>query len=95
MFARLGARRFVGTIAAGGVAVSFGCLLMNRTASCDGDVNTAFVFIKPHANTAGAQKLVKSTLAAKGIAVKQEGELTAAEIDKVRIFMVFRRVYEG
>lgn len=78
----VGARRVCGVIARGGLAVSVGAVLLQKSASCEGDKNTAFVFIKPHANTAGAQKLVKSTLAAKGLTITQEGELTAAEIDK-------------
>ena len=44
--------------------------------------NSAFVFIKPHANTKQAQALVSATLKAKGIAIKSEGELTAKAIDE-------------
>lgn len=44
--------------------------------------NSAFVFIKPHANTAASQALVKKMLTAKGITIKQEGELTAKQIDE-------------
>jgi len=44
-------------------------------------MNTAFVFIKPHANTASVQALVSATLASKNITVLSEGELTAEEID--------------
>lgn len=40
------------------------------------------MFIKPHANTTATQKLVQSTLVKKGLSIKSEGELTAAEIDK-------------
>ena len=47
-----------------------------------GDKNSAFVFIKPHANTAAAQDVVKKALTAKGISITAEGELTAAQIDK-------------
>ena len=46
------------------------------------DRNQAFLFIKPHANTKAVQKLVQKTLAAKGIAIQKEGEITAAEIDR-------------
>jgi hypothetical protein len=38
--------------------------------------NSAFVFIKPHANTKSTQDLVKSTLVSKGITILSEGELT-------------------
>ena len=49
-------------------------------AQCE-ESNAAFVFIKPHANTTAAQNLVTSTLKAKGITIKSEGELTAEQID--------------
>ena len=52
------------------------------TSDCSGEKNSAFVFIKPHANTTAAQSLVQSTLQARGITIKSEGELTAAQIDK-------------
>ena len=44
--------------------------------------NSAFVFIKPHANTAQTQTLVKRMLNEKGLTIKSEGELTGPEIDK-------------
>jgi len=44
-------------------------------------LNQAFVFVKPHANTEAVQNLVRSTFDEKGIQVKEEGELTAAQID--------------
>ena len=44
--------------------------------------NSAFVFVKPHANTTATQKLVKDSFAAKGIKVVAEGELTAEQIDQ-------------
>ena len=64
-------------LSAGTVSVTLGVAF-----SASDETNSAFVFIKPHANTAAAQKLVATTLAANGIAVKAEGELTAAQIDK-------------
>lgn len=51
------------------------------TADCDGE-NSAFVFVKPHANTTATQNLVKSTLQSKGIKILTEGELTGPQIDK-------------
>ena len=51
------------------------------SAKCEEKKNSAFVFIKPHANTTATQNLVQSTLKAKGITVRSEGELTAAQID--------------
>jgi nucleoside diphosphate kinase len=44
--------------------------------------NSAFVFIKPHANTTPTQKLVQSTFEKKGINIVTQGELTAEQIDK-------------
>lgn len=56
-----------------------------RVAACaekEGLKNSAFVFIKPHANTKQAQALVSAALKAKGIEIKSEGELTAKDIDE-------------
>jgi hypothetical protein len=65
-----------GVVASGALAVSCGAVF-----AADGkDVNSAFVFIKPHANTPAAQALVKKTLASRGKIV-EEGEIGAAEID--------------
>jgi nucleoside diphosphate kinase len=44
--------------------------------------NSAFVFIKPHANTAQVQALVAAEFKKQGFNVLQEGELTGAQIDK-------------
>ena len=55
---------------------------MSFVAAAAEDRNQAFLFIKPHANTKAVQKLVQKTLAAKGIAIQKEGEITAAAIDK-------------
>jgi hypothetical protein len=45
--------------------------------------NSAFVFIKPHANTPDTQRLVADTFKSKGIKVLTEGELTGEQIDAV------------
>jgi len=45
-------------------------------------INSAFVFIKPHANTKQVQELVSTQLKSKGMKIVREGELTGAEIDK-------------
>jgi hypothetical protein len=47
--------------------------------------NSAFVFIKPHANTTKTQNLVSSTFKEKGINVVREGELTGKQIDDGRL----------
>jgi len=44
--------------------------------------NSAFVFLKPHANTPAAQKVVKQNFAKRGIHIQKEGELTAEKIDE-------------
>jgi hypothetical protein len=72
-------RRLVGVV--GGVTI--GVMIRSHAAETEGEnKNSAFVFIKPHANTPAAQKLVKSTLLAKGISITAEGELTGPQIDK-------------
>lgn len=44
--------------------------------------NSAFVFIKPHANTSHVQELVKSVFQAQGVHIIAEGEIKAEDIDK-------------
>jgi len=43
--------------------------------------NTAFVFIKPHANNAKTQQYVKDALVARGITILEEGDFTGPQID--------------
>lgn len=78
------AKRLVGVLSSGSLAVTLGVVSFASPAhaAADAETNSAFVFIKPHANTAAAQALVKKTLAAKGIAIKAEGELTGETIDR-------------
>ena len=47
--------------------------------------NSAFVFVKPAANTAATQALVKEVFASKSIAITSEGEIDAAEIDAKKL----------
>lgn len=55
----------------------------SASASAQGPMrNSAFVFIKPHANTADTRSLVASTFASRGLRIESEGELTAEQIDK-------------
>jgi len=44
--------------------------------------NSAFVFIKPHANLPSVQQLVKETLTQAGVKILEEGEITAQKIDE-------------
>eukprot|EP01039_Chlorochromonas_danica_P004945 gene4945-5428_t len=45
-------------------------------------MNSAFVFIKPHANNEKTQELVKNNLLARGIRIVKEGAFTGPEIDE-------------
>jgi len=47
--------------------------------------NSAFVFIKPHANTEKVQELVRSTLQAKGLKIVKEGPISAEEINEKKL----------
>ena len=47
--------------------------------------NSAFVFVKPAANTAATQALVKEVFASKSISITSEGEIDAAEIDAKKL----------
>lgn len=48
-------------------------------------LNSAFVFVKPHANTDKVKDLVRSTLVGKGLRVIKEGSLSAEEIDEKKL----------
>ena len=74
-------KRLIGVLSSGSLAVTLGVVFSSPVCASE-DANTAFVFIKPHANTAAAQALVKRTLAKNHITIKAEGELTAAQIDQ-------------
>lgn len=47
--------------------------------------NSAFVFIKPHANTEKARQVVKAELEQKGLKVLSEGLITGEEIDQKKL----------
>jgi hypothetical protein len=47
--------------------------------------NSAFVFIKPHANTAAAQAYVKGALEAAGCSVLAEGPIAGTDIDSKKL----------
>ena len=53
--------------------------------SCSGLANSAFVFIKPHANTPETQALVKETLTNAGITIVSESEISGETIDKKKL----------
>eukprot|EP00746_Dinoflagellata_sp_MGD_P164913 gnl/MRDRNA2_/MRDRNA2_93864_c0_seq1.p1 gnl/MRDRNA2_/MRDRNA2_93864_c0~~gnl/MRDRNA2_/MRDRNA2_93864_c0_seq1.p1 ORF type:complete len:414 (+),score=102.63 gnl/MRDRNA2_/MRDRNA2_93864_c0_seq1:97-1242(+) len=47
--------------------------------------NSAFVFVKPHANTDTVNAVVKEQLAAKGIQILKEGSISGEDIDKKKL----------
>jgi len=52
------------------------------------EFNTSFMLLKPHANTAEAQKLVRQELLKRELKLLKEGEITAEEIHQRRIIDV-------
>jgi hypothetical protein len=48
-------------------------------------LNSAFVFIKPHANNSKVQSLVAETLLSKGMTIREQGEIVAEDIDSKRL----------
>ena len=47
--------------------------------------NSAFVFVKPHANTPAAVKMVTELMASKGVKILKTGTITAEEIDSKKL----------
>jgi len=67
-------------------------LLSSKLTSDDGNtpndddlVNSAFVFIKPHANNPKVQDLVRETLLAKSLKIKSEGDISGTTIDDKKL----------
>ncbi len=48
-------------------------------------LNSAFVFVKPHANTAATQQLVKTKLTDAGITILSEADINGKEIDEKKL----------
>jgi hypothetical protein len=48
-------------------------------------MNSAFVFIKPHAVTEATKTLVKEGLVAAGLRITAEGSISAEEIDSKKL----------
>jgi hypothetical protein len=69
-------------LSAGFVGVSLFRMTYGKSECKGSHDNSAFVFIKPHANTPAVQALMKKKLADKGIVIDKEGELTGEQIDK-------------
>ena len=55
--------------------------------TCDASelLNSAFVFVKPHANTPSVQKLVRAKLQEKGISILSESDISGEVIDKTKL----------
>jgi hypothetical protein len=54
--------------------------------TCDAELlNSAFVFIKPHANTEKTQKLVQDKLVKSGIKILSEREIDGSVIDEKKL----------
>jgi hypothetical protein len=53
--------------------------------SCDALKNSAFVFVKPHANTVSVRDLVRETLVDAGISILSEAEILASTIDEKKL----------
>jgi hypothetical protein len=56
-----------------------------RISEAEESKNSAFVFIKPHANTLATQTLVSNSFKERGIRILQEGELTGEQIDRDKL----------
>ena len=54
-------------------------------ATCDVLKNSAFVFVKPHANTPAVQKLVRDQLVASGCTILSEADIDGKTIDEQRL----------
>lgn len=54
--------------------------------TCDAPLtNSAFVFVKPHANTASVQDLVRNTLKSKGVTILSEAGISGETIDEKKL----------
>jgi hypothetical protein len=53
--------------------------------SCDALKNSAFVFVKPHANTFSVRDLVRRKLVDAGITILSEAEILASTIDEKKL----------
>ena len=55
------------------------------SSTCDVIKNSAFVFVKPHANTPAVQKLVRDKLVAAGCTILSEADIDGKTIDKDKL----------
>lgn len=64
--------------------IVFGSTLATEKA-CDMLLNSAFVFVKPHANTPATQALVKEKLEGAGIEILSEHDISGSTIDENKL----------
>jgi hypothetical protein len=58
----------------------------SEAGTCEAELlNSAFVFIKPHANTENTQKLVQDKLVKSGIKILSEREIDGSVIDEKKL----------
>ena len=57
----------------------------DETGSSDSLKNSAFVFVKPHANTAAVQELVREKLVSSGITILSEKTISGKTIDEKKL----------
>jgi hypothetical protein len=57
----------------------------SSSSSCAAVKNSAFVFVKPHANTPATQKLVQEKLTAAGCTILSEMDIDGQTIDKQKL----------
>merc|ERR1719384_1498369 len=72
------------------VGVTYGLKKKNsldaaKTCSTDGIKNSAFVFVKPHANTPSTQNLVRTKLTDSGITIISESDISGETIDEKKL----------
>merc|ERR1719384_989664 len=72
------------------VGVTYGLKKKNsldaaKTCSTDGIKNSAFVFVKPHANTPATQNLVRTKLIDSGITILSETDISGETIDEKKL----------
>lgn len=62
-----------------------GSLAVDSTCDANKLLNSAFLFVKPHANTAATQEMVKTKLVGAGFEILSEHDIDAETIDKKRL----------
>lgn len=61
------------------------CSESKSKTTCEGLLNSAFVFVKPHANTKATQDMVRKKLIGAGITIVSERDVKGSEIDEKKL----------